>query len=319
VPASPSPNPPAGPTVVPSFARWTIDRTGALVLCRRDSEAGPEAPRSARDLAAALLADPDGSDGRLIEFVLRDLGLELPADGLRLVEGGPDLDARTAAPVDPAGGTESRLVASPSIRIAPADLEAVIAGLHPWLLVRDHLRRLRDLAIRDGLTGAGNRRWFDAYLAWAIAEADRAGLAVTLLLFDIDDFKSFNDRHGHGAGDAILRETVRLLASVIRPDDVICRVGGDEFAVVFFDPAGSRAEGSRPPDDVLTVAQRFRDQIAHERFPKLGAEAPDRLTISGGLARYLEHGRTAGDLLRHADLAAGEAKRTGKNAIVFGP
>lgn len=188
-----------------------------------------------------------------------------------------------------------------------------------WLRLRDQQSQLRHAAFTDALTGAWNRRYFDRFLARAIDEAREKRQHVTVLVFDIDDFKRYNDRYGHEAGDDILRETVHLLRSVIRPQDRVCRIGGDEFAVVFFEPQGPRQEGSRHPSSVFDIAQRFQQQINSHRFPKLADLAPGTLTISGGLATFPWDGATPEQLLSRADQLALASKRQGKNAITFGP
>ena len=139
------------------------------------------------------------------------------------------------------------------------------------------------------------------------------------MVFDIDDFKRYNDSYGHEAGDIILRETVALLNSVIRASDRVCRIGGDEFAVIFADVLGPREIGSSHPESVEMIARRFQQQICAMRFPKLGLEAPGTLSISAGLASYPWDGNDPVTLLRLADQRALESKRKGKNHITFGP
>lgn len=188
-----------------------------------------------------------------------------------------------------------------------------------WLSLAEQQRQLRLSAFTDDLTGAWNRRYFDRFLYAAIARARDERRALTILFFDIDDFKQYNDRHGHGAGDEILREVVRLLTSVIRPTDRVCRIGGDEFAVIFHEPEGPRDPLSKPPDSIAQLARRFQRQVLEHRFPKLGEQAPGNLTISGGLATYPWDGTTPEELIRRADELALESKRQGKNAILLGP
>jgi two-component system cell cycle response regulator len=197
------------------------------------------------------------------------------------------------------------------------ELAQIASWLGAWLALERQQEELRRAALTDPLTGAWNRRYFDRYLPARIDEARAGRRSVTLLLFDIDDFKSFNERYGHEAGDEILRESVRLMGSVVRPTDRICRIGGDEFAVVFSDPP--RAPGSRPPESVFEISRRFQDQIAKSRFPKLGIDAPGRLTISGGLASFPWDGRSAVELVREADALSRASKKQGKNAITIGP
>jgi len=202
--------------------------------------------------------------------------------------------------------------------------------LQPWAdwlarwLALDHSHRdFRTKSLKDDLTGAWNRRFFDCFLKESIARARRKRRPVTVMVFDIDNFKPYNDNFGHEAGDEVLRETVRLLTSVIRQGDRVCRIGGDEFAVIFADPEGPRkpiaAGGGTHPETVEMIAKRFQDQICKMRFPKLGEQAPGNLSISAGLATYPWDGHEPAALLRHADQLALESKRNGKNAITFGP
>jgi diguanylate cyclase (GGDEF)-like protein len=201
-----------------------------------------------------------------------------------------------------------------SDRVAPH-----ASWLGAWVALRDQHQQLRQAAFTDPLTGAYNRRFFDFFLRSTMEEAKAHRRSLTLMLFDIDDFKQYNDRHGHAAGDEILLQTMRLLKSVIRPMDKVCRVGGDEFAVIFYDPSGPRTANSSHPTDVRQIAQRFQREIHSQKFPKLGDQAPGLLTISAGLATYPWDGRTPEELLQTADDLALRAKRQGKNTITFGP
>ena len=112
---------------------------------------------------------------------------------------------------------------------------------------------------------------------------------------------------------------VRLLGSVIREGDHVGRLGGDEFAVLFSDFTGPRTPGSRHPDTVEVLANRFQKQIKDLRFPELGLEAPGRLSISGGLATFPWDGDEVASLIKMADHRAIESKRRGKNCLTFGP
>lgn len=187
-----------------------------------------------------------------------------------------------------------------------------------WLALADQHRRLRAEAMTDRVSGAWNRRYFDRFLAAAIEQARAKRQMLTVLVFDLDNFKSFNDEFGHETGDMILRETVNLMHSLTRPTDRICRIGGDEFAVIFYEPEGPRDQHSRHPTQFAEVADRFQRAIVEQRFPRLGIDAPGRLTISGGLATFPWDGATPEDLLRKADQLALESKRSGKNGITLG-
>jgi diguanylate cyclase (GGDEF)-like protein len=206
-----------------------------------------------------------------------------------------------------------------SSRLPAAAIGRAATWLASWLRLAEQQVQLREAAFTDPLTGAWNRRYFDRFLTTAIDAARAARRNVTVLVFDIDNFKHFNDSYGHEAGDDILREAVRLLRSVIRPSDRVCRIGGDEFAVIFNEPQGPRDAASKHPSDVSQIAERFQRQILEARFPKLGAMAPGTLTVSGGLATFPWDGATPESLLRRADELALASKRSGKNVITIGP
>jgi len=200
-----------------------------------------------------------------------------------------------------------------------AALEPWAAWAGRWLAMRQRIEQLRDLSLRDELTGAWNRRYFNRFLQRILDRARSERQQVTLLVFDIDDFKRYNDRFGHAAGDDILREAARLMQSVVREHDVVARIGGDEFAVIFWDAEEPRRQGSRHPDDVMRAARRFQQAICAHRFPKLAEDAHGTLTISGGLASYPWDGQTPDELLHKADTMAMQSKQQGKNAITLGP
>jgi len=198
------------------------------------------------------------------------------------------------------------------------ELTEASSWLAKWLALGEQHAQLRIAAFTDPLTGAWNRRYLDRFLGAAIERARVRRHDVTLLLFDIDDFKHYNDRYGHPAGDEILVETVKLLNSVIRPTDRVARIGGDEFAVVFDDPTGPRDPASRHPASIFQIAQRFQKQIVEHRFPKLGEQARGSLTISGGLATFPWDAQDARSLIERADALILQSKGQGKNVICIG-
>lgn len=199
------------------------------------------------------------------------------------------------------------------------DLELEADRLALALVVDRQQRQLRESAFLDHLTGAWNRRYFERSMDALLADARERRIDLTLLLFDIDDFKIYNDKYGHAAGDEILVETVRLLRSMVRPGDRVCRVGGDEFAVIFYEPSGPRAPGSQPPRTIFDIATRFQLAICEHRFPKLAEDAHATLSISGGLATFPWDGHDLHTLMEHADRLLIQSKREGKNAICLGP
>jgi diguanylate cyclase (GGDEF)-like protein len=137
------------------------------------------------------------------------------------------------------------------------------------------------------------------------------------MVFDIDDFKRYNDDFGHEVGDEVLKETVRLLRSVIRRGDHVFRIGGDEFVVIFADDRA--AKGGSPPESIEVMTDRFRRGVSQLRLTRLGREGPGRISISAGVATFPWDGLDGPTLLAHADRLAIQSKRSGKNTISFGP
>ncbi|MEO0512231.1 MAG: GGDEF domain-containing protein [Planctomycetota bacterium] len=279
------------------------------------------------------------ADEELVRAVLRGVAIDqiasdliaerLGVDGVRL------LPAEAVTPDQRAGGLwvpvshDGRLLGHLTADVSDSEppngpgLAAAFvdqaAWLAPWLALAEQHRRLRIEAFTDTVTGAWNRRYFDRFIRTALDHARANRHNLTVMVFDIDNFKTFNDRFGHDAGDEVLAETVRLLKSTIRPTDRVCRIGGDEFAVVFYEPDGPRQPGSDHPSGLSQVAKRFQQKINDQTFPKLGVDARGELTISGGLATFPWDGRSAEELVARADQLAIQSKRSGKNAITFGP
>jgi GGDEF domain-containing protein len=147
---------------------------------------------------------------------------------------------------------------------------------------------------------------------------------VTLLIFDIDNFKHYNDVYGHTAGDEVLKQAAVLMRRCCRGHDVVGRIGGDEFAVVFWDDpqrgplkeeAERRSAMADHPGEAIFIAKRFRKGLGKAELHLLGPEGKGVLTISGGLASFPYDGSTTDELFEQADKALLEAKRSGKNKI----
>jgi len=177
------------------------------------------------------------------------------------------------------------------------------------------IESLHKLAITDHLTGAYNRRYFYHLTEQILARAGQAGFRVTLLLYDIDDFKHYNRTFGHAAGDEILRQTAVLMKKTSRAHDLVARIGGDEFAVLFWDADPPRSPNSKPLESFVDLAERFRQAVRGHSFSFLGPDAKGTLSISGGLANFPADGHTCLDLLRAADAGLRLAKRQGKDRI----
>lgn len=192
------------------------------------------------------------------------------------------------------------------------------AGLIEALVAQARTQaRWQELASRDDLSGLHNRRYFDAALDKLLGRATRDRLRVTVILLDIDDFKTYNDRFGHDTGDALIREVSQLLTRCSRERDVVARYGGDEFGLIFWDAEEPRVPGSQHPSDPMILAERFCGVIRQHDFQCLGPNAPGPVTISGGLACFPWDGQTRAELIRAADIALLTAKRNGKNRIMI--
>ena len=163
--------------------------------------------------------------------------------------------------------------------------------------------RLEHLAQTDCLTGLYNHRFFHDRLRSELNRASRAGDAVSVLMLDIDDFKRVNDVHGHEAGDEVLQRVAVLLATSARDSDVVCRVGGEEFALVM---PSCRA------GDAVELAKRLADRFEHESFG-----APGKVRTSIGIAEGPKHAGKPRELAAYAEAAMMTAKARGKNRIVL--
>jgi diguanylate cyclase (GGDEF)-like protein len=164
------------------------------------------------------------------------------------------------------------------------------------------------LAITDELTGLYNYRYLQQRLEDEIERARRFGRSVALLMIDADDFKQFNDTHGHIAGDRALAELGGVVRGQVREIDVVCRYGGEEFSVVLpeTDEAGA-----------FVVAEKVREAVAAHSFADVDGVRGHALTISIGVAAYPGSSSDRDELLRQADEALYQAKSHGRNRVVL--
>ncbi len=165
---------------------------------------------------------------------------------------------------------------------------------------------LEQLSITDGLTRLHNHRFFQDHLPQELKRAARTGDPVALLMIDIDDFKRFNDRYGHAAGDDVLRRTAEVMNGVVREMDLLCRYGGEEFALL---AGGADLAGA------LKLGEKIRAAIESARFEveDAGVRHGVQLTVSIGVASFKGDPRA---FFNDADRALYRAKREGKNRVV---
>jgi two-component system cell cycle response regulator len=242
-------------------------------------------------------------------------------DGLRLVGQVRSLERTRHVPIllvtDP--GEDARLLRGLDLGandyvLRTADKNEMIARVRSQVRRKRYAERLRDnvqysmeMALTDPLTGLFNRRYMETHVGTLVERSAARGKSLSLLILDIDYFKSINDSFGHDAGDDVLREFAERLKASIRGIDLACRYGGEEFVVVM-------------PDTDLgiatLVAERIRRRIAGEPFPIEQGARSIEVTISIGIAARAGPQDNASQMLKRADDALYRAKRDGRNRVV---
>lgn len=188
-------------------------------------------------------------------------------------------------------------------------IEDVTATVRRERRLRSQSSQLIEETYLDPLTGAGNRRRFDQTLAAEFDKAQKQRGHLALIMFDIDLFKAYNDRHGHAQGDACLTSVAQALQRGLRQTggDMLARFGGEEFAVIL--PGADLATG-------CAVAERLRARVERQAIPHGGAAGADLVTVSGGVSAFIpEPGQDAHELISEADLALFLAKDEGRNRV----
>ncbi|WP_016917032.1 PleD family two-component system response regulator [Rickettsia honei] len=172
--------------------------------------------------------------------------------------------------------------------------------------LRNDLEQSVNLAVKDGLTGLFNRRYFDIHLKQIIEKANKESIKLYLLMCDIDNFKHVNDTYGHQAGDKVLTIVSRILKNTLRVTDLIARFGGEEFTILLTDIDISKA---------IETAERVRVKIKYMNFHIEDQIEPLKTTISIGVTKYKKE-ESIESFIERADKAMYEAKTTGKNKVV---
>jgi len=198
--------------------------------------------------------------------------------------------------------------------IAKHALEKISLELEKKALIQDlkgtneELKRMNDalkeLALKDGLTGLYNHRSFQETLRHEMERARRYHHLLSIILLDIDHFKLYNDTYGHPEGDTLLKAFGKLISSHVRGADFVARYGGEEFVILL--PEMGKEEAQK-------AAEKIRKYIEEHPFPNR------QVTVSIGVAAYPEDGDDSGLLVNEADKALYEAKRNGRNRVWLAP
>jgi len=221
----------------------------------------------------------------------------------------PDVRSCLCVPLVLLGETYGVMHVQWNVETPDADDETLavrLTGDAALALANTRLRKeLKDLSIRDPLTGLFNRRYMEEFFTQELVRSRRKECQLSVLMIDIDHFKEFNDTFGHEAGDAVLCELGKFLREQLRASDLICRYGGEEFIVLLseapIDVAQRRAEQLRA--DIKLMRVRFQDELLPE------------INISVGVAAFPGSGETMQELIRASDLALYMAKEQGRDRV----
>lgn len=168
-------------------------------------------------------------------------------------------------------------------------------------------KKLRELAITDGLTELYNYRYFKGHLEQELRRSERNGSNVSVIMLDIDYFKNYNDNHGHLAGDKVLKDIAYLLKSNIRRIDIAARYGGEEFSLILIETSKQSA---------IIVAEKLKSIVEQYEFSYENTQPNGKLTISMGVATFPEDGTTLENVVHQADQRLYKAKALGRNRVV---
>lgn len=243
------------------------------------------------------------------------LDLQMPGmDGFQVMEGLKEIETEGYLPVlavtaQPAHKLRALAAGAKDFISKPFDLAEVLMRAHNMLEVRllheaarNHGKVLESMALHDALTGLPNRRLLSDRISMAIAHARRNKSAMAVVYLDLDGFKQINDTLGHGAGDVLLKMVAGRLVATVREEDTVARLAGDEFIIALWHVSGT--------DYAARVALKVIEAVSQPYGIEGHAVS---ITTSAGVGIYPVHGEDADTLMKSADLALYEAKRTGKN------
>lgn len=192
----------------------------------------------------------------------------------------------------------------------PIDKNELVIRTKNMLKIKELRDKLKTLSTTDELTGLHNRKYLLERMEQEISRAKRYATPLSLLLFDLDFFKSVNDIYGYEWGDVLLKSIADKLRQVIRKEDILTRYGDEEYIVVL---------PNTPEDNAFLFAERFRKEVERMEFIPAGEEERHPVTISGGIATFPcipDTEEDANTIIRYAEHALYNAKKRGKNKIV---
>lgn len=206
-------------------------------------------------------------------------------------------------------GSTVRAVAFDYVK-TPLDKQEVLIRTKNMLKIKELRDKMKTLSTTDELTGLHNRKYLLERMDQEISRAKRYATPLSLLLFDLDFFKSVNDIYGYEWGDVLLKSIADKLRQVIRKEDILTRYGDEEYVVVL---------PNTPEDNAFLFAERFRKEVERMEFIPAGEEERHPITISGGIATFPclpDTEEDANTIIRYAEHALYNAKKRGKNKIV---
>ncbi|WP_018996069.1 PleD family two-component system response regulator [Hirschia maritima] len=261
-----------------------------------------------------------GAGAATVDIMVLSLGGE-KYDGLKLCAYLRNLEATRDLPIlaivdaeDEALAVKALDLGASDILVRPIDPEELLARVKTQVNKKRYIDSLRarldqsmELAVTDQLTGLHNRRFMEKRLDQFVKRSNMGGGPVSILLCDLDHFKRVNDGHGHDVGDEVLREFSGRLMKNIRPTDIACRYGGEEFMVIMPDTTIQMAQ---------ITAERIRDSVDTMPFAINGGLGQLDITMSGGASVIFPPDDTVNQLIKRADEALYNAKESGRNKII---
>ncbi|HLT77372.1 MAG TPA: sensor domain-containing diguanylate cyclase [Ferrovibrio sp.] len=274
---------------------YFVDGTGRIVLVG-EGDSVPEHHISARGNLGALMPEWSKDQTRSLEYDYENRPRLL---NVRFI---PELDWFLLVEKD-AEGDYTGIRQALYWNLLVCTLITALVLLATWLAINRYQKRLETMATTDQLTGLASRHAYEVLMDQALRDSRRSGQPLALVILDIDNFKSVNDRFGHVAGDRVLCGVGNAMRACLRSSDIICRWGGDEFIVALRNCDLHNAE---------RLAETMRQTIAGAAFPYEGT--PITVTVSLGVA-VLQGEESAQDLVIRADAAMYRAKQEGRNRV----